>query len=186
MDGLSDGLGAIGRIVKDHMTLDPKNLPKDLLVQALFENAILHGQKFARQFALGPSFSAEDQADLATQIIDYATTIMIFHFHAAGKTDLQDEVLKKHETFMKEHCGTCDSVAHKEMLDEWRNGIHRKLMWLGMGSNARDLRNNSFAKNIMADTGFRTGSLDKYRMGLQIEQFVRDVRESMQHFGICA
>lgn len=165
--------------------LDPKKLPHDLLAQALFENAMLHGQKFARQFELGPSFSVEDQAELATQIIEYAVSIMIIHFHAAGKIDLKEEVIKKHADFMKEHCGTNDPEAHKEMLKVWKTEIQRKVMWLSLGSNVHNLEASAFAKKIIAGQGFRTKELDKFRMGPQIEQFVNDVSESMKHFGIC-
>lgn len=167
-------------------SLDPANLPRDVLVRALFENAILHAQVFVRRVAGGVPASVDTQLELASQISEYALAIMSFYFRAARKTDLQREVMEKHEHFLLDNCGTRDPVLRQQFLDAWHQEFRRKVTRLSVGDSITDLDKNTFAHNIMLDAGFRVGAMDKYQLRPYIEQFVSDVQASMKHFGICA
>lgn len=166
-------------------SLDPANLPRDMLVTALFENAILHAQTFARRLQEeGHDVSQDTLIEAANQISEYSLAIMIFYFHAAGKAELQDEVSAKHMDFILSNCGTSDPSLRQQLLDAWHEEIHRKVMWLSLGNNTRDLGNSNFAQNIMSDGGCRLTVLKDNSVQPLVEQFVRDVQASMKHFGI--
>lgn len=167
--------------------LDPANLPRDMLIQALFENAILHAQTFARRLqGERHDVSQDTLLEAANQISEYALAIMIFYFHAAGKTDLQDEVSAKHRDFILSNCGTSDPSLRQQLLDVWHVEIKRKVMWLSTGNNTRDLDNSNFAQNIVSDGGCRLTTLKDYGVQPLVEQFVRDVQASMKHFRIAS
>ncbi len=168
------------------MNLDPKNLPNDILAQALFENAILHGQKFAKQLEIDPGFPIESRTVLASEIIEYAIAIMIFYFHAAKRLDLNEQVLSWHEKFVRQNCGTGDPHLQAEMLNFWREGVRRKVWMIELGNDIRNPGNCTFERNIMTDQGFKIDPVKKHQLRPQIEQFVREVHESMHHFGIAA
>ncbi|OGR60950.1 MAG: hypothetical protein A2X36_09425 [Elusimicrobia bacterium GWA2_69_24] len=154
------------------------------MVHALFENAVLHAQNFSQRAEDELPLSKEVHYQLAAQIGEYAVAIMIFYFRSAGKTDLQQQVLQKHEDFIKANCGTTDPQAQQDFLQAWRDEIRRKVMWLSVGNNVGSLRHNTFAQNILSDSGFKTAGCRESQLDPLIEQFVNDLRESMVHFGV--
>jgi hypothetical protein len=164
--------------------LDPKRLARPVLVQALFENAILHAQNFAKATLGEQSLSEETRVQIASQISEYAFAIMVFYFQAGNHGDLQTQVQKKHEDFLRKNCGTNSRNSQESMVELWREEIRRKVTWLGMGGVPTDLEKDRFAENILADSGFRTGECQKLKLKPFIEQFVENVHLSMKHFGI--
>ena len=168
-------------------SLDPANLPRDMLVTALFENAILHAQTFARRLQVESHDVSQDTLmEAASQISEYAFAIMIFYFQAAGRHDLQDEVAAKHVGFIVSNCGISDPSLRQELSDAWHEELQRKVMCLSAGNNTMDLANSNFARNIVSDGGCRLTILKDYDVQPLVEQFVRDVQASMNHFGISA
>lgn len=164
-------------------SLNPKNLPEELLVQALFENAILQAQNFVGRLKKDKQLSAETQNKLVSQIVEYAFSIMVFYLQSAGKGGLQQKVMQKHETFLMDNCGTNNSEVRAQFLEAWRQEIKRKVQWLSLGNNTTNLDNNCFAQNIISDSSFDT-DINNNELLPYVEQFVSDVALSMKHFGI--
>ncbi|MBT4207776.1 hypothetical protein HOE22_05470, partial [Candidatus Woesearchaeota archaeon] len=164
-------------------SLNPKNLPEDLLVQALFENAILQAQNFVGRLRHGKQLSLEAQNKIASQIVEYAFAIMVFYLESAGKGGLKQKIMQKHEMFLMDNCGTNNSESRAQFLEAWRQEIKRKVQWLSLGNDTINLDNNCFAQSIISDPEF---NVDMHNSELlpYIEQFVSDVVLSMKHFGI--
>ncbi len=175
----------VAKGVAVRLTADPKNLPHDVLVQALFENAILHAQNLVSRLKHEPSISTETRTQLVSHTVEYALVIMIFYFHHANRPDLVREVTQKHEDFWVNNCDAKDLEIRKLALDAWRQENKRKMFWLDLGGNAiQNPDQHRFSENILSDSGFRISEMDKIQLRPYIEQFVLDVRVSMKHFGI--
>ncbi len=164
-------------------SLNPKSLPEDLLVLALFENAMLQAQNLVGRLRKDKQLSLETQAKLASQIVEYAFAIMVFYLQSVGKGGLQQKIMQKHETFLMDNCGTNNSESRAQFLEAWRQEIKRKVQWLSLGNNTTKLDNNCFAQNIVSDSCFDT-DMNNNDLLPYVEQFVSDVALSMKHFGI--
>lgn len=164
-------------------SLTPRKLPEDLLAQALFENAMLQAQNFVRRLRKDKQLCEEVQDNVASQIVEYTFAIMVFYLQSAGKGDLQQKIMQKHETFLMDNCGINNSEIRAQLLEVWRQEIKRKIQWLSLGNNTTNLDNNCFAKNIISDSGFDT-NMNNNKLLPYVELFVNDVVLSMKHFKI--
>jgi len=172
---------ALDAFKKQYKEEHGKELSNDeALAIALYENAILHTQKFisAIEKEIG-EIDFDTKSRLTEDISSYSLSLIFIYLGYDKKFDtLRPLVLKEYEKFIKDHSGATDEEQNKAIHEFLINKLHRNIMWLSTPFEKRAIV-YKIASGISHNI-----SHPEYEYKPIIEILIYDIELSMYHFGI--